>query len=481
MKTFNLSLGLFSLLFCAACGSSNGTVPGFIPKGNFSNASLNGQYVYQVDGFDFSSSTAGVPYREAGVFTANGTGTITAATDDFSEGSTVFTTTSTGTYSVGNDGTGSLSFNSALGTINLAVTLVSTSKVYLVEGDAVLNAGGLAEKQDPTAIAAAPIGTFVFREHDLNATSSVGSVGEFTVAGGVVSTGNKDVNNAGTLTSVTFSGGSFNPPDSATGRGTGTLVDSSPATNSFIYYIVDANNVRFMASDAGVIGLGRAEMQTGTPALSGSYAFGTKGDTFNFLGGIVSAGRFTANGGTISAGARDTVQDGGSVVNTAFTGTFTQTANGRASLTLTTAANSNLVVWMVSPSRGFFVVNDPNTIQEGTLDLQQSATFSNATMNGQYGLVMNGFDGGGAKDRVGTLQWDGSGKLVLNEFTNAAGVISVPIVLSGNYSVSGNGRTSASISNLSSNLVFYLVSGTDAYVVQNDSGVEISGTVSKQH
>ena len=74
MKTFNLSLGLFSLLFCAACGSSNGTVPGFIPKGNFSNASLNGQYVYQIDGFDFSNSTSGVPYREAGVFTANGAG-----------------------------------------------------------------------------------------------------------------------------------------------------------------------------------------------------------------------------------------------------------------------------------------------------------------------------------------------------------------------------------------------------------------------
>ena len=222
---------------------------------------------------------AGVPYREAGVFTANGSGTITAATDDFSEGSTVFTTTSTGTYSIGNDGTGSLSFNSALGTINLAVTLVSTSKVYLVEGDAVLNAGGLAEKQDPTAIAVAPVGTFVFREHDLNATSSVGSVGDFTVAGGIVTAGNKDVNNAGTLTSLTFSGGSFNPPDSATGRGTGTFVDSSPATSSFIYYIVDANNVRFMAGDPGVIGLGRAEMQNGTPALSGSYAFGSEGDT----------------------------------------------------------------------------------------------------------------------------------------------------------------------------------------------------------
>jgi hypothetical protein len=135
---------------------------------------------------------------------------------------------------------------------------------------------------------------------------------------------------------------------------------------------------------------------------------------------------------------------------------------------------------MISPSRGFFVVNDPNTVQEGTVDLQQTATFSNATMNGQYGLVMDGFDAGGAKDRVGTLQWDGSGKLILNEFSNANGVITVPIVLSGRYSVSSNGRTTGSINTLSNNLVFYLVSGSDAYVVQNDSGVQIDGTVSKQ-
>jgi hypothetical protein len=136
---------------------------------------------------------------------------------------------------------------------------------------------------------------------------------------------------------------------------------------------------------------------------------------------------------------------------------------------------------MISPARGFFVVNDPNTIQEGTLDLQQTATFSNSTMNGQYAVVMDGFDAGGPKDRVGTLQWDGSGKLILNEFTNANGVITVPIVLSGSYSVSSNGRATGSLNTLSNNLVFYLVSGSDAYVVQNDTGVQIDGTVSKQH
>ena len=81
----------------------------------------------------------------------------------------MFTTGSTGTYAIGNDGTGSVSFDNALGTIHLAVTLVSSSKAYLVEGDKNLNGGGLAEKQDLTAIASAPSGTFVFREHDINA------------------------------------------------------------------------------------------------------------------------------------------------------------------------------------------------------------------------------------------------------------------------------------------------------------------------
>jgi hypothetical protein len=243
---------------------------------------------------------------------------------------------------------------------------------------------------------------------------------------------------------------------------------------------VDANNIRFLDGDVGVVGMGRAERQSGTPALSGSYAFGSQGDTIGFLSSVNAAGRFSAASGAITAGARDQVQDGNSVVNIAFTGSYTQSTTGRAVLSLSTAANSNLIVWLVNPSHGYFLVNDPNTIQEGTLDQQQTGTFSNATTNGQYGLVMDGFDTGGAKDRVGTLQWDGSGKLTLNEVTNAAGVITGPIVLSGTYSVAGNGRATGSINTLSNNLIFYLVSGSSGYAVQNDSGVQISGTIAKQ-
>jgi hypothetical protein len=481
MKNSYLCLGLVALLFCVGCGTNSGGVTGFIPKGNFSNASLNGQYVYQIEGFDFSNLNNPVPYREAGVFTADGNKGITSATDDFSEGTGVFTTVSTGSYSISNDGTGFVKFNNALlGTITLEVTMVSASKVYIVEADTLVNAGGLAEKQDLTAITAAPSGTFVFREHAANVSTqqSVASVGAFTVAGGVASNGNKDVNLGGTFSSLTFTG-SFNAPDPATGRGSGTFTDSALATSTFEYYIVDANNIRLLAGTTNVVGSGRAELQNGTPTLSGSYAFGSKGDTAS-LSGVNMAGRFNASGGSITAGARDSVQDGNPATNISFTGTFTPpTANGRTLVTLTTAANSNLVVWMVNPTRGLFLVNDSSTVQDGSLDLQQVSSFSNSTMNGQFGFVMDGFDLGGAKDRVGTLQWDGSGKLILNEFSNAAGIPNSAI-LSGNYSVSANGRTGASISTISNNMIFYLVSGNDAYIVQNDSGVELNGTISKQ-
>jgi hypothetical protein len=481
MKLSYLCLGLVVLLLCAGCGSSNGGVPGFIPKGNFSNAILNGQYVYQIEGFDFSNPNNVVPYREAGVFTANGNKVITNATDDFSEGTGVFNTVSTGSYSINNDGTGSITFNNALlGPITLEVTMVSASKIYMVEADSEVNAGGIAEKQNSAAITAVPNGTFVFREHDinLNTAQSSGSVGAFTLTGGIASNGNRDVNVGGTLSSLTFIG-SFNAPDPATGRGSGTFTDTALVTSSFNYYIVDANNIRLLAGDTNIVGQGRAELQNGTPTLSGGYAFGSKGDT-GALGGVNMAGRFTASGGNLTAGARDLVQDGNPATNVSFTGTYAQTPNGRALLNLTTAANSNYVVWMVSPTRGLFVVDDPNTVQDGSLDLQQVSTFSNSTMNGQFGFIMDGFDvQSTAKDRVGTLQWDGSGKLILNEFTNTDGTPSTA-TLSGNYAVSANGRTGGSISNLSSNLIFYLISGNDAYVVQTDPNVELNGTISKQ-
>jgi hypothetical protein len=107
-------------------------------------------------------------------------------------------------------------------------------------------------------------------------------------------------------------------------------------------------------------------------------------------------------------------------------------------------------------------------------------------MNGQFAFVMDGSDATPQLlGRLGTLQWDGNGKLILNEVANSsatgAGSRS-PGVLSGTYSVSSHGRAIGTIISLTNgDLVFCLISGSDAYLLQNDSGVEINGMISLQH
>jgi hypothetical protein len=476
MRQLSFALGLVTLAFCLACGSG-GSSRIVVHKGNFSNASLSGQYVYQISGFDFRNNSNGLPYREAGVLVADGNGNITGGADDFSEGSAgVSSTSASGVYSINNDGTGQIILNG----LTLEITLINASKLYLIEGDTFLDAGGTAEKQDTSAVAAPPGGTFAFRTHVENATVPSGGVGVLTITAGSVS-GKEDVLAlGGTLSSQTLSG-VFNAPVSF-GRGTATLNNGSTALQ-FFYYVISATKFLLLSKDAGVIGTTQAEAQSGGPfaagSLSGSYAFGSKGDTATSLGGVVSAGRFSASNGTISAGVLDSVKNGATSNISFNAGTYTvDSTTGRVDVMLNASSSIHEIFYLVSSSRAFFLIDDSSKVEDGTLD-QQSSSFSNASLNGQFAFVMDGFDTT-LKDRVGTLQADGNGRLTLNEVANAGGAISVPGPLSGTYSVSTNGRTTASISSLSSNLILYLVSSNDAYMVQSDSGTEISGTISKQ-
>jgi len=475
-----LSSGLICLMFCLACGSD--TNPFKQGSGNFSNASLKGQYVYQLTGVDTAAN-----FREAGVFTADGNGNITGGRDDFAEGTTITSGSSTGTYSISNDGTGVFAISISDGRVlQLALTLVSSSKVYLMVTQTfdLASGAGIAEKQDPAAFTATPSGTFAFRTHTTStAQGSSSTAGVFTVSGGTV-LGSEDVNRAGALTSPTFTG-SFNAPDTS-GRGTATFTDSANVTSTFIYYVVDVHNLRFFSTNNGAPGLGRAETQTGAPfantSLAGSYAFGSSGDTNVSLAGAKTVGRFSAGGdGTITAGAFDSVEDGIQLTSLSFAGTYSMASNGRATVTLNPSAGTiKQIFWMVSPSRAFFLTNDPNKVEDGTLDLQQAIAFSNSTMKGQFAVLMDGFDPFNLVDRVGTLQWDGGDNLTLDEFINRSGTTQTPGFISGTYSVAGNGRATGAISGLSNNLVFYLISGSDAYILQNDTGTEIDGVMSKQ-
>ncbi|HEV2730334.1 MAG TPA: hypothetical protein VGV15_09905, partial [Terriglobales bacterium] len=486
MRQLFFALGIFGIALSVGCGSGNhGHI--VVPKGNFSNSSLSGSYVYQITGRDFTTSN-GPPYRESGVFTADGNGHITTGTDDFVEGTGGPTKTGiTGTYSIGNDGIGTVSLSNG---VKFSITLVSSSKAYLIEADAGLNASGLVEKQDTTAITSIPSGTFAFHIHTLNASSLPSArVGMMTVTSGSVSEGHEDLNNNGTFTTqLTITSGSFTTP--VAGRGDANLDDGPLGSGSvnFKYYIVDANNIRFLASDSGFVGSGSAEKQNGALTLSGSYAFGSKGDTKAFgIGGVNTVGRFTSDGANaITSGVMDSVQDGDQTLAGNFSGSFSSVdIRGRTVLTLSGFTSVTEVVYVVSPSRGFFLINDPNKVEDGTLDLQQTSSFSNSTLSGQFAFVNDGFDTSpDFIDRVGTMNWDGNGNMTFYEAVNS-GLSGTRLLgfFSASYSVASNGRATATISNVSltnNDFVFYLVSGNDAYILENDTGVEISGVASKQ-
>jgi hypothetical protein len=367
--------------------------------------------------------------------------------------------------------------------------LVSSSKVYLIENDPGLNAAGLAEKQDGTAIASAPNGTFVFKFHTTSTSQgSAALVGVMNVSAGVVSSGSsEDANRGGASTSLTLNSGLFNGP-TGMGRGSGSFTDNSGATISFNYYIVDANNIRLLVSTSGINGIGRAEVQSSTAGLAGSYAFGSKGDDSYALGGVVRVGELTASGGSITSGTYDAVQDGNPVANAPFTGTYTS-VGGRTVVTLSTGTQQ--VFYTVSSSRVFFLTtvdpSDTSNVEDGTADLQQSSSFSNASVKGQFAFVMKGLTSISSYiDRVGWLQWDGAGAVSLSEEANSSttGLGGQPFgILTGTYSVASNGRATCTINNFSqssNDFVVYLISGTDGYLLQNDAGEEISGKMSQQ-
>jgi hypothetical protein len=437
-------------------------------------------------------------YTETLVMNADGAGNLTGVDDFNSSLPAGFTsgTTFAGTYQIGKDGNGSMQINftsqGSSGQINLSFTLVSTSKFYVVEADAFsnfsANAAGVGVKQDSTAVAAAPSGTFVTRVHQPLPAISSATVGALTLNNTTV-TGTIDVlRNHTFLPQLTLTG-TLTAPDS-NGRGTLVYTDSASVKTAYQYYVIDANTFWLMGSDPSQLGTGNAEKQaSGSLALAGNYAFGSSGDTDATFGAARSVGVFTANAGAITGGGLDSVEDGVSLFDQPFTGTFTQNG-GRVDATITPTGLSPVqeIFWMVSPSRAFFLVAATNKVEDGTIDMQQQDTFSAADLNPQfaYALVMDGFNTSSLLTRIGTLFADGNGNLNLNEEANSfatgnlPGLINDPGILPGTYQVRNDGRVTAAVNTVSSNLILYMVSPGQAYILQNDPDVEISGQVTSQ-
>jgi hypothetical protein len=484
------ALGL--LLFALGCGS-NGT---FVPvKGPFSKSSLKGSYTYTLYGFD----TTPASFSEAGVFTADGNGNITSGTDDFSENGSFVSNPITGTYNVLPDGSGLITFTltgvAPPNTFQFAINLVSTSQLYLAENDTFANGAGVADLQVPSAITTTPSGMFALKVHAYQTLNGpVGTIGQVVSNAGVVQ-GTANILRSGALSAVTLTG-QFGAPD-ATGRGQFKYTDSvTNISTNYQYYIINSTTVRLLGTDGSVLSQGRLEGQSGLPfsgmSLSGNYAFGSVGSLLSNNDGGLSrtVGTFTASGGGVSTGAFDSVVNGTVFSNNAVeSGAYTVNANGQVQLTLNPSGGTPVqeVLWLVSPSRAFLLVNDPTKVEDGTVDLEQSSSFSNSSLNQQSAIYMEGLViNTNFLTRVGTFIPNGNGGVTLNEVVNAftpstGAILNMPS-LSGSYTVGSNGRVTGTFNVSPSNIdfVIYLVAPNTGYILQNDTGVQVSGQLALQ-
>lgn len=231
-----------------------------------------------------------------------------------------------------------------------------------------------------------------------------------------------------------------------------------------------------------------------TAAVNGGYAFGFAG-TGQTGWPLTANGRFTANGGSLTAGQSDvyglglTESGGGSVepaLNLPFTGSYEVSANGRGTAVLnfsTQPGFSNFSFYVVSASELLFIETDACvgsgkcTEKAGISGaaLQQSGgPFSTSSLEGTTVLNLTGAGvstANGGSVAVGLESFDGAGGLVGTRSENNAGVITIGTEFDGNYTVDANGlgRGLITVSGDPEPKPFYLVSPGKGFIIDSNS------------
>ena len=398
MKKLGLFAAILSLTFLAACGSGGGPAnPGTGPSG-FTNASFSGNYVFNLKG-QCSSCSSGTPLvAAAGVVTADGKGNISAGSADVNFGGGDQSGSGlTGTYTVNTDGTVNISLTISGTTFAFAATLTGPEGGYITSSGTAWAVSGNLQLQAASPAQAA--GKWLFRASGADSgLNAEGMVGVFDLTGNTMTA---DFNGAGPVTLGTASlSQTF---DTTTGRGVITISPTSGFTSNlqFVYYIVDANTMEFVSSDA-IHGMqGHAESgpaAVGSP-LTGSFAF--MGGGYPLTGNIqvTDGGVFTGDGaGNITSGTIDSVFDAqAGETGAALTGTgVVSTSAGvtRDTLTLTaTNAGSGVpmtspVVWFLNGTRGFYLTMDVDRAEVGTINAISGSPF---TDNGTFAFGQTGW------------------------------------------------------------------------------------------
>jgi hypothetical protein len=367
------------------------------------DAALTGHYAFLFNGFD---DATGKQVAVAGSFTADGLGNITSGEEDINGPSGVhaLVTFTGGTYVIGLDNRGVLSFTNSLGNpVKYAFALGSVNpgianKGRLIEFDDMTGppgpgarGSGIMRLQDPTAFSLASIkGLYGFGLSGQDSSGGrLASAGIFSADGaGNISGGTEDTNDAGALkNSVNFTG-LYSAPD-ANGRVTGSVTTTQ--TTNFSLYVVSASEALLMTTDPeSTSGLesGTVLSQASTPytnislnAASVFYEVGVNAAS-PAAKSDVRAGQFVPNG-TGGLMITSDENDGGVITADSTVNGFTYSVASNGRVTITGGSGTPPILYLVDNNKAFFLGAD-SSVGFGFLEPQSGGQFGSFSITGDY-------------------------------------------------------------------------------------------------
>lgn len=448
-------------------------------------ATLNGQYA-----FTFSGRNSQGFLAAAGSFQADGKGNVTNGVEDINSAAGVTNVPFTGTYTVGQDGRGSLVLSgSGLGTQTFQMVVLSGGQARLMRFDTFATSSGNLDLQDSSAFTASALsGNFVLNLDGVDSFSSPLSaiaLVALNAAGGISPTISfMDENDNGGVT--------LNSPVNGTytvgSNGRGTLTLSGPlGTLNFALYVLSAQKFRLVSTDVTPTWNGSGNLQQGSifnnASLSGNMVFAVGGN--NTAGGVDDAGQFfSTGGGGINSGIGDENSNGTVTAGFAFTGTYNISLNGHGILSLASVILGTMKysLYLQSASQALLLRTDSGAVSSGSLSAQAQSSFSLADINGPFGFTVGGVSSTGPLDKIGQFTADGLGKASGTEDINDTGTLNGNLALTATYSLASTGRGSLNVTAGGGTRVLnlYLVSPNQMFLIGMDADQVLAGRADQQ-
>lgn len=443
-----------------------------------------GDYAFLFHGWDWGIANGRNAVVAAGRFHADDQGKITQGVEDINSTSDVIQDLPfTGTYSLGANGRGSLTFITAQGNATYHMVLdASKSRGRFVRYDAAqpdsaIFGSGYFEMQDKAAFSLATLaGPYAFGVSGTLEANRLAAVGRFDAdASGAFTGGTVDVTQqvhvgldpqlSSTDLKLT---GLLGAPSASTGRGTATLNWGAPY--KFAYYIISDQKILLVQINTGTsttpVLSGEIRRQKGpfsAASFNAPVIFSLAGvNNSNYGVSIENAavGRMVPGASGSVTGVYD---DNGETTEQSFTGSYTVAANGRSELQLklASAGTSAHVAYFFNPNEAFLMQISGTDALFGRFKPQSADHLSEASLTGSYLTYTGPPDSFQVESDCGLTTFDGAGGITASVDVSRLGNLS-HLDFYGTYTVAPNGRGTLIFSSpATGSAVFWVVSPTE--------------------